>query len=102
METRQTQSLKLFSEDEVLLLVEQLKAEAELAIDQAYDEGYKAGLKEYVPELEAMRFTKEQLEAENKKLKSQTWQTPWFTIAGTAAGAFTGFIIKGFIDMGGR
>jgi len=101
-ETEQTKSRRLFSEDEVRTLVEQIKAEAQDSIDRAYDEGYKAGVKEYAPKLEAERILRENLEAENKKIKSQTWQTPCFTIAGTAAGVFTGFLIKGFIDMGGR
>lgn len=101
-ETEQTKSRRLFSEDEVRTLVEQIKAEAQDSIDRAYDEGYKAGVKEYAPKLEAERILRENLEAENKKIKSQTWQTPWLTIAGTAAGVFTGFLIKGFIDMGGR
>lgn len=102
LEMMQKTSQKLFSEDEVLVLVEQLKAKAQEAISNAYDEGYKAGLKEYAPQLEAERFKVSQLEIQNKKLKSQTRQTPWFTIAGTSAGVFTGFIIKGLIDMGGR
>ena len=68
----QTTSQKLFSEDEVLVLVEQLKAKAQEAISNAYDEGYKAGLKEYAPQLEAERFKVSQLEIQNKKLKSQT------------------------------
>ena len=90
-----TQSSKTFSESEVLELVAQLKAEAEIAIDNAYNEGYKAGMLEYAPTLEGLRLEKEWLTSEVEKYKRKRWQVPVLTICGVGVGLFAGFMVGG-------
>lgn len=45
-------SQNVYSEEEVNQIVDDLTAEAEASIDEAYAEGYKAGVKEYAPQVE--------------------------------------------------
>ncbi len=75
---------------DVLLLVDQLKAEADKAIENAFDEGYKAGVLEYAPENEALKTVNESLKADLKKektvLKLPLWTVPVSFISGFAAG----------------
>lgn len=92
----QTQSQKTFyTQEDVLLLVEQLKAEANQAIENAYDEGYKAGVQEYVPKLASLEVQIEWLKSENKKQNLEKWTIPLWTCGGAVAGFLGGWIIRG-------
>ena len=76
-----------YTQEDVLLLVDQLKAEADKAIENAYDEGYKAGVQEYAPKLASLEVQLEWLTRENKKSNLEKWTIPFWT----CAGAFIGF-----------
>ena len=92
----QTQSQKTFyTQEDVLLLVEQLKAEADAAIENAYDEGYKAGVQEYAPKLASLEVQIEWLKSENKKQNLEKWTIPLWTCVGAGAGFLGGWIIRG-------
>ena len=92
----QTLSQKTFyTQEEVLLLVEQLKAEANQAIENAYDEGYKAGVQEYAPKLASLEVQIEWLKSENKKQNLEKWTIPLWTCGGAFAGFLGGWIIRG-------
>ena len=92
----QTQSQKTFyTQEEVLLLVDQLKAEADKAIENAYDEGYKAGVQEYAPKLASLEVQIEWLKSENKKQNLEKWTIPLWTCAGAFGGFLGGWIIRG-------
>jgi hypothetical protein len=79
----------------VLLLVDQLKAEADAAIENAYDEGYKAGVQEYAPKLASLEVQIEWLKSENKKQNLEKWTIPLWTCGGAVAGFLGGWIIRG-------
>lgn len=79
----------------MLLLVEQLKAEANLAIENAYDEGYKAGVQEYAPRLASLEVQIECLKSENKKQNLEKWTIPLWTCGGAFAGFLGGWISRG-------
>lgn len=92
----QTQSQKTFyTQEDVLLLVEQLKAEANQAIENAYDEGYKAGVQEYAPKLASLEVQIEWLKSENKKQNLEKWTIPFWTCAGAFIGFSGGWISRG-------
>ena len=92
----QTQSQKTFyTQEDVLLLVKQLKAEADAAIENAYDEGYKAGVQEYAPKLSSLEVQIEWLKSENKKQNLEKWTIPLWTCVGAGAGFLGGWIIRG-------
>lgn len=92
----QTQSQKTFyTQEDVLLLVEQLKAEADAAIENAYDEGYKAGVQEYAPKLASLEVQIEWLKSENKKQNLEKWTIPLWTCVGAFGGFLGGWIIRG-------
>ena len=79
----------------MLLLVDQLKAEADAAIENAYDEGYKAGVQEYAPKLASLEVQIEWLKSENKKQNLEKWTIPLWTCGGAFAGFLGGWIIRG-------
>ena len=92
----QTLSQKTFyTREDVLLLVDQLKAEADKAIENAYDEGYKAGVQEYAPKLDSLEVQIEWLKSENKKQNLEKWTIPLWTCGGAVAGFLGGWIIRG-------
>lgn len=92
----QTQSQKTFyTQEDILLLVEQLKAEADAAIENAYDEGYKAGVQEYAPKLASLEVQIEWLKSENKKQNLEKWTIPLWTCGGAVAGFLGGWSIRG-------
>ena len=92
----QTLSQKTFyTREDVLLLVEQLKAEANQAIENAYDEGYKAGVQEYAPKLASLEVQIEWLKSVNKKQNFEKWTIPLWTCGGVFAGFLGGWIIRG-------
>ena len=92
----QTQSQKTFyTQEDILLLVDQLKAEADAAIEKAYDEGYKAGVQEYAPKLASLEVQIEWLKSENKKQNLEKWTIPLWTCVGAGAGFLGGWIIRG-------
>ena len=94
----QTLSQKTFyTREDVLLLVDQLKAEADKAIENAYayDEGYKAGVQEYAPKLASLEVQIEWLKSENKKQNLEKWMIPLWTGGGAVAGFLGGWIIRG-------
>lgn len=75
--------------------MEQLKAEANQAIENAYDEGYKAGVQEYAPKLASLEVQIEWLKSENKKQNLEKWTIPLWTCGGAVAGFLGGWIIRG-------
>ena len=96
---RQTSLQKLYSEDDVLQLVKNLKSEAEVSIRNAYDEGYKAGVLEYAPKLEAERIKREILEKESKKFKNQTIAMPFIIFASSTFGFCSGYAFRCVINL---
>lgn len=84
-----------YTQEDVLLLVEQLKAEANQAIENAYDEGYKAGVQEYAPKLASLEVQIEWLKNENKKQNLEKWTIPLWICAGAFGGFLGGWIIRG-------
>ena len=92
----QTLSQKTFyTQEEVLLLVDQLKAEADKAIENAYDEGYKAGVQEYAPKVDSLEVQIEWLKSENKKQNLEKWTIPLWSCGGAGGGFLGGWIIRG-------
>ena len=85
----------IYTPEEDLLLVDQLKAEADAAIENAYDEGYKAGVQEYAPKLASLEIQIEWLKSENKKQNFEKWTIPLWTCGGVFAGFLGGWIIRG-------
>ena len=75
--------------------MEQLKAEANQAIENAYDEGYKAGVQEYAPKLASLEVQIEWLKSENKKQNLEKWTIPLWTSVGAFAGFLGGWTIRG-------
>ena len=79
-----------YTQEDVLLLVDQLKAEADKAIENAYDEGYKAGVQEYAPKLASL-----EVQLENKKKNLEKWTIPFWTCAGAFIGFSGGWFMRG-------
>ena len=79
--------------------MEELKAEADKAIDEAFNEGYKAAVLEYAPQLESLRIKNEWLVRENKKHNLEKWTVPLWTCGGAFVGFMGGcgfsFLIRG-------
>lgn len=75
--------------------MEQLKAEADQAIENAYDEGYKAGVQEYAPKLASLEVQIECLKTENKKQNLEKWSIPLWTGGGAVVGFLGGWISRG-------
>ncbi len=65
-----------------------MKAEADKAIEEAFDEGYKAAVKEYAPQLESLKIQNDWLSQENKKKNLEKWTIPLWA----CGGAFVGFM----------
>ena len=82
--TSEKGSQNVYSEEEVNQIVDDLAAEAEASIDEAYAEGYKAGVKDYAPQVE---FWKTKAEAKEPQEKAPLGK--FF-----AAGVGTGIIIS--------
>ncbi len=76
-----------YTGSEVLELIQIVEQEAELAIDKAFDEGYKQGLLAGVPEAEYWKVRSENLESEITRLKRDRWL---FAFGGFGAGLITG------------
>ena len=76
-----------YTGSEVLELIQIVEQEAELAIDKAFDEGYKQGLLAGVPEAEYWKVRSENLESEITRLKRDRWI---FAFGGFGAGLITG------------
>ena len=74
--------------------MEKIKTESRMLIDKAYDDGYKAGMLEFAPELEGLRIQNEQLSYELKMNKRKWWEIPLFTVCGMGAGLFAGVMIN--------
>lgn len=58
---------------EVLELLQIVEQEANLAIDRAFNEGYKQGMLAYAPEVEYWQTRAFQLQEEISKLKKDRW-----------------------------
>lgn len=58
---------------EVLELLQIVEQEADLAIDRAFNEGYKQGMLAYAPEVEYWQTRAFQLQEEISKLKKDRW-----------------------------
>ena len=75
--------------------MEELKAEAAKAIDEAFNEGYKAAVMEYEPQLESLRIKNDWLAQQNKAKNMDVLTIPLWTIGGAFAGFFGGWIFRG-------
>ena len=90
IELSPTQSLKLFSEDEVRELVAQINNVAEEKIDIAFDEGFKEGVLSKAKENVALEKLNEELQLENEKLsKNRITNYTVATLLGFIAGMIT-------------
>lgn len=87
------ESGRIFTSEEVIRLIASVAAEADLSIDQAFADGYKAGLLKAQPEAEFFRVQvdelKKSLRAEQSRFKLPRWGLP----AVFLGGFLTGFIL---------
>ena len=87
------ESSRTFTSDEVIRLIDSVVAETDVSIDQAYADGYKAGLLEAKPEGEFYRVqsaeVNKQLVAEQARFELPGWSIP----AAFLGGFLTGFIM---------
>ena len=80
---------------EVLELLQIVEQEAEQAIDQAFNEGYKQGLLAAAPDAEYWRVKSLQYEAEITRLKKEKWLYAFGGLgAGFLVGGGIGFTIR--------
>jgi hypothetical protein len=86
------ESDKTYTSDEVAHLIDTAVDEADKAIDQAYADGYKAGLLKSGPRKEYYRVQsdkmKKELQAEQSRIEIPGWAVP----ASLLGGFITGFI----------
>lgn len=85
---------KTYSETEVSVLIDSVRAEAEEAIESAWDDGYKAGVLAYAPEAEGLRVVADSLRAESPRFAVPVWQVPVWTFAGLALGFGAGWLVR--------
>jgi len=78
----------MYSGETVLKLLDAVYAEADAAIQEAWQDGYKQGVKEYAPQTAALEEVNRQLLEQVRKERSGVWV--WAPAAG-AAGALLGF-----------
>ncbi len=79
---------KIYTGSEVIALIKLVEAEAEQAIDCAFDEGYKQGLLSGVPEAEYWKTRCSQLESKLSKERRRKWL---FAFGGFSCGLITGY-----------
>lgn len=91
-ENLQKESNKSFTTEEVEKLVEQISFEAEKKIEQAFDEGYKAAVVFYAPQIEIYENEIKNLETELKIEKRNKWLIPLCSMAGAGIGFGCGII----------
>ena len=72
---------------ELLALMQAARQEAESAIDQAFDEGYKAGLLASAPDAEYWKAKAQSAESEIARLKKEKWL---FGLGGLGVGVLAG------------
>ena len=87
-----SESKTTFSKKEVLQLIDEIKAEAEKSIDDAFNEGYKAATVFYKPKLQGYEIQLETLKHELNKEKRNNWLNPVYSLAGAAVGFGCGYI----------
>jgi len=87
------ESSKTYTADEVARLIDLSVEEAEKAIDSAYADGYKSGLKETKPDAEYYRSLSEQLRKELSTERSRfvlpVWSVPVIVAAGFSFGVLS-------------
>lgn len=76
-----------YTGSEVLELIQIVEQEAEIAIDQAFNEGYKKGLLAAAPDAEYWRVKSSQHEAEITRLKKEKWL---YALGGLGVGLLVG------------
>ena len=83
---------KSYTGSEILELIQIVEQEAELAIDQAFNEGYKQGLLASAPDAEYWRVKSLQYESEITRLKKEKWLYAF-------GGLGVGFLVGGGIGF---
>lgn len=86
------ESSKSFTTEEVEKLVEQISLEAERKIEQAFNEGYKAAVVFYAPQIKFYENEIKNLQAKLKIEKRNKWLIPLCSIAGAGIGFGCGVI----------
>lgn len=84
---------RTYSADEVRAMVDAVRADAAAAIEDAWNDGYKAGVLEYAPQAEGLRVVNESLRRESGRLTVPAWHVPVWAAAGVAAGFIGGFCV---------
>lgn len=81
---------RTYTGDEVAVMLDIVAEEADRAIENAYQEGYKAAVLEYAPQNEGLRTLSEhlrtELDDERNKLKTPLWTIPLFVAVSFIAG----------------
>lgn len=84
-----------YTGSQVLAIIQAAEQEAELAIDEAFNEGYKQGLLASAPDAEYWRIKSLQHETEIARLKKEKWLYAFGGLgAGFIAGSGFGFTIR--------
>ena len=84
-----------YTGSQVLAMIQAAEQEAELAIDEAFNEGYKQGLLASAPDAEYWRIKSLQQETEIARLKKEKWLCAFGGLgAGFLAGSGFGFTIR--------
>lgn len=92
--TTSTDEQRTYSEAEVSALLDTVRTEAASAIERAWDDGYKAGVLAFAPEVEGLRIMNDSLQTESKRLAVPVWHVPVWTAAGLVIGFGAGFIAR--------
>lgn len=87
----------VYEKSEVEAILKIVLEETEVAIDKAFNEGYKQGLLQAKPDAEYFKILSEELQKENARLNS--WKAvPWWSVPVCVASGF--FVGLGFAQIG--